>query len=296
MNLLKAITLSLGDDAEPVVTLYKLGVIVHGLYALKEYKGGRIERLSKEFATLAEFNRQLAALLDAGVLRLLQGCSARVYSLLGRQTDDPDEIVCSIDPFCYVSHLSAMVHHGITDRIPSSIFVSSPDQRAWTGFAKTRMQKDLGQDYDNYIQTNMPQLTRLKLEKIGRREVHRFSSSHLGAYNNVRGKALRVSSLGRTFLDMLRSPDLCGGMRHVVEVFEKHGAQYLPLIITEIDSHGDKIDKVRAGYILEERMKLTDAKIDNWAVFAQRGGSRKLDASAEYMPHWSEKWCLSLNL
>jgi len=189
-----------------------------------------------------------------------------------------------------------MAHHGLTERIPSALFVSSPDAKAWKQFAVERMEKDLKQDYAIYQSNGLPILLRLKMDKIGRRDVHRFASSHLGAYVIVKGKTLRVSSLGRTFLDMLRNPELCGGMRHVMEVFEEQGTQYLPLIVKEIDLHGAKIDKVRAGYILEERMKLKDVTVESWAAFAQRGGSRKLDASAEYMPTWSDKWCLSLNL
>ncbi|MCF7786029.1 MAG: hypothetical protein K9N47_07900 [Prosthecobacter sp.] len=296
MDLIKAITLSLGEVEESVVTPYRLGLIVHRLYVQKKYHGEKISRLQKDFATASEFSRQLSDLLEAGVLRSLKGCSASVYSLLGRRDDDAEDVACSIDPFCYISHLSAMAHHGLTERIPSALFVSSPDPKAWKQFAVERMEKDLEQDYEVYQSNGLPLLLRLKMDKIGRREVHRFASSHLGAYTIVKGKTLRVSSLGRTFLDMLRNPELCGGMRHVMEAFEEHGRQYLPLIVNEIDLHGAKIDKVRAGYILEERMKLKDATIESWAAFAQRGGSRKLDASAEYMPTWSDKWCLSLNL
>ncbi|MCC6880676.1 MAG: hypothetical protein WBE58_14175 [Verrucomicrobiales bacterium] len=296
MDLIKAITLSLGEVGEPVVTAYRLGLIVHRLYVQKEYQGEKISRLQKDFATSSEFNTRLAELRAAGVLRPLRGCSAVVYGLLGRQDDDAEEIACSIDPFCYLSHLSAMAHHGLTERIPSALFVSSPDPKSWKQFASERMEKDLKQDYEAYRQNGLPLLTRLKMEKIGRRDVHRFASSHLGAYKKVQGKTLRVSSIGRTFLDMLRNPELCGGMRHVMEVFEEHGAAYLQLILNEISLHGAKIDKVRAGYILEERMNLKDATLDSWVEFAQRGGSRKLDASAEYVPKWSERWCLSLNL
>lgn len=85
-------------------------------------------------------------------------------------------------------------------------------------------------------------------------------------------------------------------MRHVMDVFEEHDAAYHQLILNEISLHEVKIDKVRAAYILEKRMDFNEATFDNWVEFAQRGGSRKLDASAEYVPKWSERWCLSLNL
>jgi hypothetical protein len=85
-------------------------------------------------------------------------------------------------------------------------------------------------------------------------------------------------------------------MRHVIEVFEEHASNFLPAIIGEIDQHGGPIDKVRAGYILDERLRLGDPAIEKWVAFAKRGGSRKLDPTEEYFPAWSEKWCLSLNI
>ena len=110
---------------------------------------------------------------------------------------------------------------------------------------------------------------------------------------------LRVSSIGRTFLDMLRRPDLCGGIHNCLDVFQQHGPQYLKLIIDEITQHGNSIEKVRAGYILEEYCNIKNHVLDNaleeWVKHAQRGGSRKLDPNNEYWPFFSEKWCLSIN-
>jgi predicted transcriptional regulator of viral defense system len=158
------------------------------------------------------------------------------------------------------------------------------------------MKKDLGTGYDAYCENDMPRLTRLNLSRIGRMDVHRINSNQWGAYINVRGRTLRVSSIGRTFLDMLRNPELCGGMRHVIEVFEQHAETYLQLIVDEVARNGSPIDKVRAGYILDEKLRIRNETVERWAEFAQRGGSRKLDASGEYAPVWSDKWCLSLNL
>jgi hypothetical protein len=53
---------------------------------------------------------------------------------------------------------------------------------------------------------------------------------------------------------------------------------------------------VRAGYILDERLGLTHLSIENWRGLVQRGGSQKLQAKAAYSPHFSEKWCLSINI
>ena len=71
---------------------------------------------------------------------------------------------------------------------------------------------------------------------------------------------------------------------------------YLDLIIDEIDRHGGPIDKVRAGYILEEICNLQSGRLETWLEYVQRGGSRKLDPDAEYRETYSERWCLSLNV
>jgi len=105
-----------------------------------------------------------------------------------------------------------------------------------------------------------------------------------------------VATRGRTFLDMLRDPQLCGGLSHVLQVYKEHAPQSLRLILDEVDQHGKPIDKVRAGWILESVCHIHDPRIDAWTVFAQRGGSRKLDASAEYSPEFSERWALSINV
>ena len=184
----------------------------------------------------------------------------------------------------------------LTDRLPAKLFLSSPALRDWQIEAGARMGRDLGEDLPLYLAADLPPLAHVKMRKIGPMEVRIFHSKHGCSYKNVKGKTLRVSTLGRTFLDMIRTPDLCGGIRHVVEVYRQHAPAYLRLIVDEIEQHGGPIDKVRAGYLLDEQCGLKDPAVESWTKFAQRGGSRKLDAGAEYQPVWSDKWCLSLNL
>jgi predicted transcriptional regulator of viral defense system len=189
-----------------------------------------------------------------------------------------------------------MAYHGLTDRIPVKLFISSPSKDEWHFFAKEQMRKDLGDDYENYKNAKLPMLVRTKMQKINKMEVHRTSSKHLGAYKSVRGRYLRVSTIGRTFLEMLRNPELCGGINHVLDVFEEYGKNYLRLIVDDIDRNGAPIDKVRAGYIFDELLEVNNEVIESWSSLAQRGGSRKLDSSAEYIPDWSDKWKISLNV
>ncbi|MCE2975615.1 MAG: hypothetical protein LW851_04790, partial [Pseudanabaena sp. CoA8_M7] len=201
-------------------------------------------------------------------------------------------------PFCYMSHLSAMSYHGLTDRIPKKLFISSPPNDTWRSLAKEKMQKDLGDSFESYCEHGLPKLVRpTNMNKIDKTDLYCLNSMRLGAYKNVRGRSLRVSTIGRTFLDMLRNPELCGGINHILDVFDEYGEKYLRLITDDIDKNGEPIDKVRAGYILNERLGINNNEIINgWSSLAQRGGSRKLDSSSEYSPKWSDKWKISLNI
>ena len=158
------------------------------------------------------------------------------------------------------------------------------------------MSRDLGDLEPAFREQQLPDLRHTKLEKLSGMVVEMLRTKELGGWRNFRDGAIRVTTIGRTFLDMLQRPDLCGGIRHVMEVFEEHAKVNLGAIVAEFSQHGTKIDRVRGGYILEERCGIEDARINEWVKDAARGGSRKLDAHADYAPTFSEKWCLSINV
>lgn len=298
MDIRTAFTLVIGQLNRPVITSYDLGLILFRLYQSKTYKGEALGRIRKDIPSRTDFNRLVREILENGVIQRTSSIHHQdVYLILGKETAAPEDIACSIDPFAYISHMSAMEWHGLTDRIPKLLFLSAPAPQKWRKFALDRMRKDLGEEgFDLYKAAHLPGLRNLKVEKISRKTVNRYASIHLGAFTSVKGRPLRVSSIGRTFLDMIREPDLCGGIYHVIECFEEHAKRYLKLIVDEVERHGTKIDRVRAGYILEERCGVTHLAIEGWVVCAERGGSRKLYAKNEYSPDYSEKWCLSINI
>lgn len=285
-SLAHPLTASLGALNPPIVTRYRLGVTFHRLSVRKDPVAAPEKKA---------FDRTIEALLNAGILHENKDFpGGAVFNILGKTRSQPIEIACAVDPFAFASHLSAMEYHGLTDRIPRTLYLSSPPPRQWRRFALERMKKDLGADLAVYLRSGLPRLTRVRFTRIGRTPVHIHAAAHRGAFKAA--DAVRVSTIGRTFLDMLRRPRLCGGIRHVIDVYRNHAQRYLRLIVDEIDRHGAPIDKVRAGYILEEVCRLQDPVIDGWTRYAQRGGSRKLVYDADYSPVYSERWCLSINL
>jgi hypothetical protein len=296
ISLPQAAALALSDASISLVTTYQLGRLVFALYIKREYKGQRID-LRKASPERRHLLAAQKTLLANGALRPVKSLpQGSLYSLPGAPDPDAHQLLCAVDPFAYLSHMSAMAIHGLTDRIPHTIFASSPEPKAWRGFADAQMEKDLGARLEAYVEAGFPILLRARVEKIQGQAVHMTKSAHLGAFKRLDPQGVRVSTLGRTFLDMLRDADLCGGMLHVMDVYLQHAKTYLPLITAEVDQHATDIEKVRAGYILEERCGFESPAFEQWVKVAKRGGSRKLVPNQPYSSTYSEKWCLSLNI
>ena len=290
-----ALAQQLGEEGVVAVTRYDLARIAWKLYKQDQFNSVTLRKQRNELDR-PTFNRTENQLVKNGVLRPVSGLpDGSAYILVGANASNPRVLACAIDPFCYISHLSAMEFHGLTDRLPEFLYIASPASTEWRNFAQQRMQKDLGDDFKRFVELGIAPLQRTKFTKLAGRAVHQFKSVHLGAFVHIKDQHIRVATLGRTFLEMLREPALCGGIAHVLSVFREHAPITSRLIIDEVAQHGNSIDKVRAGYVLQEICKISDPRIDAWVAFAQRGGSRKLDASAEYSSTFSEKWCLSIN-
>ena len=293
----KAVTLSLGELGGVIVSEYQLAVLLFRLHCDRIFRGQPLE-VKKDLAERRDTSSVIARLLSEGILEPYQAIAhPQTYLLLGRNSQSPPEIVCSVDPFCYISHLSAMEHHGLTDRVTPLLNITRPAPKDWTRFAGERVRKDYGDMFVRAMQQRFPTLTRSKFDKrIADRTIVEVNSVHMGAYRTFKDNPLRVATLGRTYLDMLRRPDLCGGIHHVLDIFTQSGKSNLLSIVDEVERHGTAIEKIRAGYILEERCQLTNPIFGEWAKHVTRGGSRKLDPQADYSRQYSAKWSLSLNI
>lgn len=219
-----------------------------------------------------------------------------VYHLFGRVKPKAMEVACSADPFAYISHLSAMEYHGLTDRFSKILYLTTPTDKEWREQAAARMDKDLKAQTAAYRAARLPMLRRLPFERVEGQRVELMRRSSRGAFKTIKSTAIRVATIGRVFLDMVREPHNCGGIQHVVDTYRLYAERNLALIVEEVERHGNAVEKVRAGYLLDEVCRLSHPLIDGWTKYAQRGGSRMLDPQAEYASHYSEKWMLSINV
>jgi predicted transcriptional regulator of viral defense system len=274
---------ALATVSTPAITPYELGKLVC-------LKG----RMSDGNSLKHEYKRLIETLTGLGMLTQIADTGA--FFLFGRLNATPAEVACCLDPFAYVSHLSAMEHHGLTDRFPRILYLTTPPAVEWRKQADAKMHKDLGEFYEEYKASALPRLTRPKMSSIGHTAIHLQERSHLGAFRLVSGTSLRVATIGRVFLDMLREPRLCGGMQHVLDIYKSEGRRYFRLIVDEVERHGKPIDKVRAGYVLTDLCRIDNPVFLEWEKLAQRGGSRKLDPDTEYSTVYSERWQLSINV
>jgi predicted transcriptional regulator of viral defense system len=201
-----------------------------------------------------------------------------------------------VDPFAYISHLSAMEYHGLTDRFSKILYLTTPPDSEWKAQAQAKMANDLRERVDAHKALKLPLLRRPAFDRLEGTRVELMRRSSRGAFKNVKSPQIRVATVGRVFLEMLREPECCGGIQHVVDTYQSHGEMYLSLIAQEVERHGTAIEKVRAGYLLDEVCRLRHATVDGWVRFAQRGGSRRLDPNGEYAPCYSDKWMLSINV
>ena len=293
-----ALTLSLNKGQSlAAVSQYDIGILLFRLYADKAYDGTKINGLTKEIPCRSTLKRNCNTLYSSGVLEHEPNLPGNTFLLSSAKYKDPPDILCSLDPFCYISHLSALQYHGLTEIMTKTLFITTLPAKEWAEKARLRMKRDLRENFQAYIDAGLPKLQRHTIKALGKTRINKVMSKTAGSYINITGREMRVSSIARTLLDALRRPDLCGGINHVIDVFESHAKSYLSLFIDEIDNHGEPIEKVRAGYILEERCGIMDnPRINAWTAFAQRGGSRRLDPNESYWPEFSEKWMISLNV
>lgn len=276
-------------NGKPVLTQFNFFRLIWQMYA--EPPGKKLY-LRHETPSQDDYVRLRLNLKKTGMIGADRDYGTRVIRVLTVSDLPAENIICLVDPTCYVSHLSAMQRWGLTDRSPDALVLTRPDRKTAAVQLQTYMTDALGED--EY--TCFPLKVIEHPDRVRRRPVHIYESKTAGTFLKNRSDDVRLSTIGQTFLDMLQKPDLCGGMPHILDVWEEHAKSYLDEIVAAVDTTTTGLVKSRAGYILEERLGLHHPGVGPWKALSQRGGSRKLDPAKEFTPTFSETWMISLNV
>lgn len=304
MRVYEALQRSLVERQISVVSEYDLFRLLARLLELGQYQGRKLRGAG--WPDRDRYRNIVGQLLAERYLRpdpdfypqdewRSQGSHGYSHARVFRVSDVPDvpaeDVAGLVDPFCYISHLSAMQRYSLTNRIPVALNLSTP--RDWGAARQLKLIEDYGDVSPERYKAPLAQLS--FPEKLRGRTIALHKTVRTPKLKAVRGSAARIAAIGETFMQMLDRGELCGGMAHVIDVWDQHASTYFEEIVAAVDDANEAIIKVRAGYLLEERLGLSDPRISAWEAYAQRGGSRKLDASAAYEPRYSEKWKISLN-
>lgn len=282
LSIADAARLVLVQEQRPVLSSHDLNNFLLQLY--RGAYAGRVElRTRKKDPSENDLYRSIQRLKDARVIRDDPDFGPGVYQVFDVLEQSAEAVCCAVDPLCYVSHLAAMQIHGLTDRSPTELTFTRPDDSLWRAEMRSR-----GEHLRPRPRRNFP-------DRVRGRAVLVHDARHPGIYENA-GPIIRVATVGQVFLDMVTRPAWCGGMAHVVEVWEREALAHLDEIIASVEQSSIKLPKVRAGYLLNEMLGVADQRVLAWRVFAQRGSSQKLDPEQPYAPTFSEAWMLSLNV
>lgn len=277
----------LEENEKPVLTRFEFFEMIRRVYRESRARGLGLRSDAPEAKDYVRFR---AALKKAGVIGNDRDYGARVIRVLSVPDLPADGIVCLVDPTCYISHLSAMQRRGLTERVPRALMLTLPDRKTAAARLETRMGEVPGGEISPFPLTQIEHPAHVRRWPI---RVHRSKAA--GVFQKSRSDGAFLATVGQTFLDMLQQPRLCGGMAHVLDVWQEYAPTYLEEVVAAVDRSPSSIVKCRAGYILEERLGLHCPEIERWRECVQRGGSRKLDPNWAFLPAFSEAWGISLN-
>lgn len=234
----------------------------------------------------------LRRLVHQGELEPIAGVSdlylvASPYAKQGAVAED--ELLIESHPYAALSHLSALVFHGLTDLIPNEMHATIADQRD---------ELPLGTDPSDW--TGIPlvrgrPIPAIREMPIRWHRLRRGSGATGTAVYEPRGYPVRVTDPEMTLLDGLLHPEWSGGFENVLRAWRTAADMFdVDRLVTHVEAADVGLLRQRAGWILEE-LGVRDARLDGWAARAVRGGSSKLVGSAPFAPTFSERWKISLN-
>jgi predicted transcriptional regulator of viral defense system len=278
----------LSASSKPIFSDFELFSIVHAARNSESKLGFRKDNTLKE--SFESVRRNLRA--AGAVTKDPDYVKSPIWRNMNVPNLPAEDIVCLADTTACVSHLSAMQRWGLTDRSPRALIITQPERAAAMPVLFAIMQAaQLGEPPSPVALKPIRHPTTVR-----NRPLEVVTSKILGRSRVSRGTFTRVATIGQTFLDMVQNPELCGGMSHVLDVWEEHARVYVDEIVEALDECHSDVAKSRAGYIFQERLGIKSPKIEKWKLTSRMGTNRKLDPNKEASLVRSLAWNLDLNV
>ena len=115
----EALEKRLRNQPRPLVTSYEL---FRRLWEI--YEEGSVKYLRGNTPSQNVFHRTRDLLRTEGVIQKDHDYP-RVWRVTAHSDIPADEVVCLVDRYCYISHLSAMQRYGLSERRPEGGFVTT---------------------------------------------------------------------------------------------------------------------------------------------------------------------------
>jgi predicted transcriptional regulator of viral defense system len=207
------------------------------------------------------------------------------------------KVISDLYPLGYFSHLSAMQIHKLINKEHDVLYFSTVDRKTWKNKFLDSLPKENYQlfkdDYDKEIKDLIP---RFPTEE-------NYISKYLLVFTNKKiidsesVDNIPVRKLSFLFLDMVKSPQYCGGIETVINVFQKYSSILLEEILEVAEKYGTNMDRARIGFILDELLGVKHNLIEKWKLemIGLRGGSRKFIPYLPFDPEFTPTWNISLN-
>lgn len=209
----------------------------------------------------------------------IEGIRKGLYKLSSKVTTSPIhefEIAMGLVRPALISFYSAFYHHGLTEQIPRTVYITTIKRRA-------------------AFPLNANQKTGFVIEGINYRVVQLKKEKFFGAsMERVGDSQCAISNLERTLIEGFAFPQYCGGFGEVMYGLEQSLSKLNPSRLIDYALRWNIAVARRVGWALDQL-----GYEDNRHLTLVQGSSlgyRLLDPSREAKGDYSTKWRLQINL
>lgn len=250
----------------------------------------RWSKVPEEFDDLAPVIRQMRG---RGEIRPIKGYRHlwEVTAPFAQQGFiDEREVLFELHPYAVLSHLSALLFHGLTEQLPKRL-------TAMVSIDTRGEQPPIGTtppDWEGIAPPGGRTPTRVLGQPVEwiRTKPERFFG--IAEYQPL-GYPVRYTTPERTLIDAIQSPETCGGIANVLRAWALARDRIdLDVLVHQVERFDVAVLRQRVGYLLD-RLDLSHPRTEYWRTTARRGGSSRLVGASPFASTYDQRWSLSLN-